>query len=224
MPEKSLIYDLKLFAADSRLRENLLSIRAASSADPAFLKEDGFSLNPSDVVTLQALAYNNSFCLYASSPVEVETLVDDNNDPTVFKEQTLLVITSKVGEVTITNTGDNKSTVYVARLGYASLPVPPVPDVIPRQLVTFDALARITDLPQAITVLANVRVEDITLFPFTNDQVTAPGTGPTVQNKYRICDSDGTANVHGAYIMLLDDNVTQQNFSGTLKVWIRELG
>ncbi len=224
MSARSLIFDLKLFSADTRLRTNLLAVRVASTIDPAFLKEDGFSMLPSEVVTLPALDYNIAFCLYASSPVDVETVVDNNVDPTLFKEQTLLTITSKVGQLTIINTSEKKATVSVVRLGSANIPNPPVPDIIPNQLVTFSQLSRIAALPQAITTLANVRVQDVTLNDFENDQVTAPGTGSGVLDKFRICDNTGAATPTGAYIMLLDDNITQQNMSGTLQVWVRELG
>lgn len=102
---------------------------------------------------------------------------------------------------------------------------PPEPTpVMPRTQVVFPMLARITALPQSVQNIGNLVVMDVTLAPFTNDQVTAPGLGPQVVEKYRICDANGTPTNFGSHIMYLDDNVTQQNFSGTLALWVEELG
>jgi len=223
MSQRSLIYDLKLFSADSRLQRNILSIRAGASAKQANLVEDGFTLGAGEIHTLQNVNNTISFCLYSTQPVGVVARIDNNIDDTLFENQTLLTITSKVENIEITNSGNKSATVYVARLGDFITPTPPNPDVIPRQQVTFAPLSRVTALPQNIQVLANVRVEDTTLEPFYNDQVTAPGTNPSTVTKFRICNADGTPNATGSYLMILDDNITQQNFTGTLQFWIREI-
>lgn len=220
MSARSLVFDLKLFSADSRLNKNLLSVRTSVTRDPAHLKEDVFSLLATESISLPAVANTSAFCLYSSAPVKVTTKVDNNLTPTVFENQTILAMTSSVASVVVENTGLNKATIQVVRLALYNAATPIQPIV--RQIITFSALSRITALPQAITVLGNVNVDDITLFPFVNDQVTAPGSGPSVANKFRICNSDGTANSTGAYIMILDDMITQQNFSGTLQFWIEE--
>lgn len=220
MSARSLVFDLKLFSADSKLNKNLLSARTAVTRDPAHLKEDVFSLLTTESISLPAIANTVAVCLYSTAPVKITTTVDNNVTATVFENQTLFSLTSKVGSMVIENLGLNKATVQVVRLALYSAATPIQP--MARQLVTFSALSRITALPQAIVVLGNVNVEDVALFPFVNDQVTAPGSGPTVANKFRICNADGTPNNAGSYIMLLDDMITQQNFSGTLQIWVEE--
>lgn len=221
MSANSLVFDLKLFSADTKIRKNLLSARTAVTKDPAHLKEDGLSLGPGEITSLPTVDNTNALCLYSTVPVKVTTRVDNNVANTVFENQTLLVITSNVSSVALENTSLQKATIFVARLALYNPATPVQP--IPRQLVTFSALSRITALPQAITNIGNVTVEDITLFVFTNDQVTAPAVGGASANKFRICNSDGTPNSNGAYLMILDDLITQQNFSGTLQFWIEEV-
>lgn len=224
MKTKTLVYDLKLFSADERLRQNILSVRTASSAPNAYIKEDAFVLAQNKSMVLETLENTSSFCLYATQPVDVELIVDNNVDPIILLNQTMTVITSNVESVTVSNPNNKTANVTVARLAGILEATPDLPDVMPRTLITFAFLSRITALPQPIVNIDNVIVEDVTLFQFTNNQTQGYGTGPQYKNLFRICDSDGTPNVNGGFIMLLDDDVTQQNFSGTLQFWVREHG
>lgn len=220
MSANSLVFDLKLFSANTQIRQNLLSIRTGATKDPAYVKEDGFSLGAGESIAMNDNITTGAFCLYSKFPVTVTATVDSAVAPTVFENQTLLITTSSLKNITVANPGTARTTISVVRL---SLVVPIVPvQPMARQLITFASLARIAALPHAITTLAKVIVEDVTLAIYTNDQVTAPGLGAGVFEKFRICNSDGTPNPTGAYIMILDDLVSQQNFSGTLQLWVQE--
>lgn len=222
--DKTLVYDLKLYSATQRIGQNILSVRTASSAPNAYIKEDSFTLLQYKSMVLETLENTSSFCLYSTQPVDVELIVDNNIDPIILLGQTMTVITSNVESVTVANPNKKTASVTVARLAGILEAVPDVPDILPRTLVTFAFLSRITELPQDIVNIDNVIVEDVTLFVFTNNQSQSTGTGAAYKNLFRICDADGTPNDNGRYLMLLDDDVTQQNFSGTLQFWITEKG
>ncbi len=220
MSVNSLVFDLKLFSADSKLRQNLLSVRAGVTQDPGYLKSDGLSLDTNESILLPVVDGTKAFCLYATRPVNVTALVDGNLTPTVFESQTLLLVTSNMTDVRITNLLPGRSTITVNRL--AIVVSTPVYGPMQRQLITFPALSRIAALPQAIISLGKVVVQDVTLATFGLDQSTPFGGGAGVFERFRICNSDGTPNATGAFIMILDDMVSQQNFSGTLQLWVEE--
>jgi len=219
----SLVFDLKVFAASSRVTKNVLAVRTAATAelDP-FFSEDSFILDANDSIELSPMANTLAFCLYASNPVDVTCNVDGNIIPITFSNQTMLVVTSSVTNVTAINGSSEKTMVYIARLGTPE--VAPIPEnYIWVQPIIFAPLARIAELPFTINTLTKVKVKDITQAPFTNSQILPFSFGGNAIEKFRICDADGTANPTGKFIAYLDDKVTQQNFSGTLSLTVGEL-
>ena len=131
--------------------------------------------------------------------------------------QTLFVTTTEIGSITIYNPGAVTTTVTVLRLADSG---DTLNFVIPRHLITFPALSRIAPIGYTVTDLSKVIVQDVALFNLANDQVTAPSN--TAGQKFRVCDVSGTPTPNGAYIMLLNDLVSQQNFAGTLPMWVEQ--
>jgi hypothetical protein len=214
---QSLVFDLNTFVADSRIKRNILSTRTGLSSDNAFVDEKTFSITAQTFETLPDLGNTQAICIYSTQPVSVTANVDTSVTPTVFPTQRVFILTCSVSSLKIENLNLVDTMVNVIRL---AAPVSTTSYRIARHLVTFAALSRIAPIGSSVTTLSKVVVQDVTLALLVNDQVTAPAPGVTL--KYRICNSDGTANPVGAYIMYLDDTVTQQNFSGTLQLWVAE--
>lgn len=217
---KTLAIDISAFYADSRLRRNILGVRTANCLTNSFIDEQGGVVQAGLTTTISAVGNTMALIIYSTQPLTATFQIVGNGSPTIFAGQTLTVCTSPItGSITLTNYGVNDALINVIRLAQ---PTEAPIYIIDRELITFPALARLAPIGASVTTLANVDVSDVALDIFTNDQVTAPGTGPSVFQKYRICNSSGTPTPTGNYVMLLDDNVTQQNFGGTLQIWFDE--
>lgn len=220
MVNKTLVMDLSASNADTRIRKNILAARAAIASTDGTLDERNLIIRASNFQVLDEIPNTKTLLLYSTQPVNVTTRVAGNVSDTVFSGQTLTVITSGVGSVRIENAALKTANVSVIRLAEGGTSVS---TRISRRLITFAQLSRIAPIGASVTTLAKLLVQDVTLATFVNDQVLAPGSTASHNQKYRLCDSDGTANATGAYIMYLDDVVTQQNFSGTLQLWVEEV-
>lgn len=218
----SLTFDLRVLKADTRNSLQIFANRAGFIQDNGFLDTKDVYLQNEAIANIEDLINIRTTLIYSYHPVTIEATIGDSVSLTQFTNQTLWIISGKISGIKITNNSGEGSAVKIIRL--AEQQIIEVPDLLPRQLITFTALNRIAQLPLAIVNLANVRVQSVTLANWTNDQVTNPGTGLTVIDKFRICNSNGTPNPTGQYIMILNDVVSQQNFSGTLQLWVEEIG
>lgn len=213
---KTLTLSLNVFSADSQIRKNLLAVQTGITQDLGMIDERTFTVPSDSTIVVSEITNTKAVALYSKYPVHVTTQVESNPSITL-SNQTMFLTTTEVGSLTIYNPGTKASVVTVIRLSDSE---DSVSYVIPRHLVTFSALSRIAAIGYTVTDLSKVAVEDVTLFNLTNDQVTAPSN--TAGQKFRICDSNGTPNPNGAYVMYLNDIVTQQNFSGTLQLWVSQ--
>lgn len=218
---KGLSLDLRVYQGNNRNTLEIFNNSTGFIQELAYIDQDNLVLRNNTSRTFPELIGTRVLIVQSYHPVNVTTIVGENLAATVFANQTLLVISDHVGDVLVANASGEESEIKIIRLAVQQIVEPA--NLIPRQLVTFDALSRIAELPENVVNINNVRVQSVTLFDWTNDQVTAFGTGSTVANKYRICNSDGTANATGSYIMILNDTVSQQNFSGTLQLWVEEI-
>lgn len=214
-PNTSLVTDVRLYAADNRVRRNILAVRTSVGADDAYTDSQSVTIRAGKTLALADLPQCIGFTLYAQKPLFVSGTVDGNAVATTFTAQTFLSMSTGFNGVIISNNNTSDVLVNIVRISLSE-----VAYVIPRHLVTFSQLSRIAPIGSVVTILANVVVQDVTLYPLVNDQVIAPSN--SAGERFRICNSDGTPNATGAYIMYLNDIVTQQNFSGTLQLWVGE--
>lgn len=217
--DRTLVLNLQATDADTRLKRNIISVTSAIAQSQGTIDEKGLVLKAGNSITLATMTETKAVVMYSTQPITLKTQVVGNATVTTFLGQTLFVTTGGVADIELENEGTKDAVVSVIRIAES---VGTMNYRIARHLVTFSALSRITAIGSAVLDLTKVEVQDVTLATFTNDQVTAPGIGPNVVEKFRICDADGTPNATGAYIMYLDDIVTQQNFSGTLQLWVAE--
>lgn len=216
MARRTLVMDFSVLAADLKIRDSLLAGRTAVSDDNCIIDTATFTLDAGESYAVPNLPASKAFFLYANYPVNVTGTIAGNVNPTNWTSQSMVAMTSGVQTVTVTNVGTKVATVTVIRLSSIAT----IGTTIARHLITFSPLSRIAPIGATVTNLANVVVEDVALFQLTNDQVSAPSS--TAGPKFRVCDPDGTANPTGTHIMYLDDIVTQQNFAGTLQLWVEE--
>ncbi len=217
---KGLSVDLKVYEANNRNTLNILSNRAGFVEENAYVDKTEFSLDANSALDVPDIGETKVFILYSTKPVNVVAQINDNVSVTEFDNQIVMTICGNVTGINIENTNSVIAAVQIIRFSKAVIVSG---SILPRQLITFSALSRVAQLPQAIQNLSKVKVQNLTLLPWTNDQTTPYGnSGNSVLNKFRICDSDGTANIHGSYIMILNDVVSQQNFSGSLQLWVEE--
>lgn len=213
---KTLTLDLRAYSADERLRRNVLAIRTGLTQDLGMIDERTLTVPTDTTIVVSELSGTKCVALYSKYPITVTTQVEAN--PTItLQNQTLFITTTEVGSLTLYNPGTKDSTVTILRLADSG---DSVAYTIPRHLITFPVLSRIAPIGYTVTDLSKVVVQDVALFNLANDQVTAPSN--TAGQKFRICDVTGVANPNGAYLMWLNDVVTQQNFTGTLQVWIEQ--
>lgn len=218
---KALSLDLRGWLANDRKTLNVFENRTGFIEEKAFVDQKNFVMANNTTFTLDELLDTKVFVIACDKPINISTVVGSNLEATLFENQKLLVISNQVGDVLITNnTGED---VEIKTIRFAVQQVIEPVDLLPRQQIVFSRIQRIAALPQPIVILSNVRVQSITLYDWVNDQVTAPGTGLNVKNKFRICNADGTPNPTGSYIMILDDSISQQNLSGTLAIWVEEI-
>lgn len=217
---KGLSLDLRVYKGNNRNTLNIFDNSTGFIQELAYLDQDSLVLRNNTSRTFVELFGTRVVVIQSYVPIRITTTVNGNLNPTVFNNQTLLVISDHVGEITIANLSGQEAKVQIIRLAQQQIVEPTT--LIPRQLITFAPLSRITQLPENVFNINNLIVQSVTLANWTNDQVTNFGTGSTVNSKYRICNSDGTANATGNYIMILNDVVSQQNFSGTLQLWVEE--
>lgn len=184
---------------------------------PGGVKGESYSVPPDDTLELSSVDGTCFVLVSCSQPLNVRMNIDNTQGEIDFGLQTCLSLSVSAGSSIIFY---NSQTVYIPvtiiRLGNEDLS----PTYASRALYTVSALSRIFMLPAPITNINKVSVQDVTLETWTNDQLNLPST--ITGNKYRVCDANGDANPNGQYIMLLNDLVTQQNFSGTLKMWVSE--
>lgn len=212
----SLITDIKQYTADHRLRRNILSVRTSVSTDNAYTDVQTVVIKSGKTLVLTDLPQCISFTLYCPLPVYVSGVVDGNLVATSFTGQTFVSMTTGFNGVSVSNNNTTDVLVSITRMSQSESAY-----MIARHLVTFPMLSRIAPIGASITVLSNVFVEDVALFPLVNDQVIAPSN--SAGQRFRVCDSLGVATPTGNYIMYLNDIVTQQNFSGTLQLWVGEV-
>lgn len=212
---RALVYDLRQYSADEKVRRNILGVRTAVSRDSAYVDQGSFVIKAGKTLTLNNLPQCLAITIYAKYPVFISGAVDGNATPTSFTGQTLFNLTTGMNDVSITNNNVEDVSVTVIRFSASEAEF-----VISRRLITFAPLSRIAPIGASVTNIANVVVEDVALFQLINDQVIAPSN--SAGQRFRVCNADGTPNVNGAYIMYLNDIVTQQNFSGTLQLWVSE--
>ena len=219
---KGLTLDLRVYEGNDRNTLNVSSTRTGFVQAAAYVDKRNFALAIGNSINIQKAETTKVFIFNSIYPVTVIAEVRNNLEAVTFENQKILVISDKVGNVFVDNTSGKITDINIIRFSEKD-DVTPSPEM-PRQLVTFAATPnRIAQLPQNIININNVRVQNVTLVDWQYDQSTAPGTGIQVLNKYRICDSNGTPNTTGNYIMILNDTVSQQNFSGTLQLWVEEL-
>lgn len=153
----------------------------------------------------------------SNKPLYIEGIISGMAEKTIFPDQATFVLTCPITNVVITNNSD-----ATARLNVTYIDISDLPEyLVPMSLITFGAFERIAPLGFTVTTLANVRVQNLGLDFLTNDQATAPSTSAV--DLFRICDIDGTPSPVGAYVMYLDDNITQANASGTLQLSVGEV-
>ena len=213
---KTLALDLRIYSADERLRRNLLAVRSAITQDLGMIAERTLSVPPDSTMIVSEIVGTVGVVLYSKYPITVTTQIEANV-PVTMTNQTMFVTTTQVRSLTLYNPGTKTSVVTIIRLANSG---DALDYTIPRHLITFPMLSRIAPIGYTVTDLAKVEVEDVALFNLTNDQVTAPSN--VAGQKFRVCDVSGTPNPNGAYLMYLNDVVTQQNFTGTLQVWVQQ--
>lgn len=215
----SLAIDLRVMQADRTMSRNILSNRASVSQEGGYVGQQSFKLKSADTISIPDLFNNSAFILHSRLPVRVSGAISGNPNPTVFENQNVLVMTTGISNLLIENTSASDTDVTIIRFAEsATVPVDP----IPRTKIYFAPLTNISSLPAPVQDLHKLVVQNMALGYMINDQTTQPGTGTQVQNKFRICDVDGTPNTKGQYLMVLDENVTQQNFTGDLYFWVEE--
>lgn len=214
--QRALTSDMKQFISDDKVRRNILSVRTSTSKEDGYVDQGSFIVKAGKSINVPDLPQCLAATVYCDKPVYVTGLVDGNLTSTNFPAQTLLSMTVGLNNIVVSNPNTEDVSVTVIRLSQSEADY-----MIARHLVTFTPLSRIAPIGSAVTILANVQVEDVALFPLTNNQVIAPSN--LAGQTFRICDSLGVASPTGDHIMYLNDVVTQQNFSGTLQLWVAEV-
>lgn len=215
----SLAIDLRVMQADRTMSRNILSNRASVSQEGGYVGQQSFKLKSLDTINIPNLFNNSAFILHSKLPVRVTGAISGNPNPTVFENQNVMVMTTGISSLTIENLNDVDTDVTIIR--FAESAMVPV-DPIVRTKIFFLPFSNISALPATVQDLSNLVVQNMALGYMINDQATPPGTGIAVQNKFRICNADGTPNSNGQYIMILDNNVIEQNFTGDLYFWVEE--
>lgn len=217
---KGLSVDLRVYEGNDRNTLNLLANRAGFVENEAYIDKTEFTLEAGSAIEIPNAGQTKVFILYSTKEIQITANIGNNLTPIVFDNQTVFVISDKVSLVHLDNTSSSLSNIQVIRLSRANTALGAR---IPRQLITFSALSRIAQLPQAVVSYNKFKVQNTTLTEWTIEQSIAPTTGATVLNKYRLCDINGTPSVTGTHIMILNDTISQQNFSGTLQLWVEEI-
>lgn len=214
MPNSLVVNSNVLYAAGKRQRQ-IVSARVSEVDTNGFLDLKDIALQPSESMTLQNISNCSAFHLFCDNRVNVEGNLVGSNNLSSFLNTNIVSIHTGLENVTITNNSATKvTTIKVVRLG-STLPDGPISEV---QLF-FAPFAEITAIGSAVTTLANVVVQDSVLTYLVNDQVSAPA--PDLE-AFRICDSDGTPNSTGSFLMYLNTTATSANTSGTLFLYLRE--
>lgn len=214
--DKGLVFDLKIFSAEDRIRRNLLGIRSSVSQENGLIDQQSFTLIQGQTLSIPNLPLSVYFSLYANRLVSVLGKLPGQENAILFPPQSLFLLEGGLRDVEITNNNTENVTVTITRLSRTQ-----VVYINELTLFTFPAFARIIPLGFVVQDINKMVVQTQSFISLTNDQVSAPSTNQI--NKYKIVDSDGTPNINGDHLMYLDDNITQNNSSGTLQLWIGQL-
>lgn len=179
-----------------------------------FVRTDVYNLYSNDTLRIPSIDGTEYVLIFSNAPFNVYMHLSSTSGEIDFGLQTVFSMsTTYSSPIRIENTtSDNYIPVTIVRL--TNVGNNPVSSY--KQQYTIGRLERIFSLGFSVTSIEQLYVTDVTLEPWENSQITPPST--LAGNKYRVCDSDGTPNEYGSYIMLLNDIVTQQNLCGNLKI------
>ncbi len=212
----SLILDTTVAFGDDKALRNLSATRTSKADKNGYLDDKTLRIPPNESVSIDEITNCIAFNMVSDKLVDITGQVIGNNNATDFRNTKNLSMTTGLIGVTISNNSATETaTVRVTRLG-TLMQNGPIPD----HDIFFAPFGNITAIGYAVTNLSRVYVQTIALSYLENDQVSAPAAG---LEAYRICDSNGTANPNGAYLMYLNTTATSSNSTGNLFLSIREV-
>jgi len=114
--ERGIVFDLKLYSADERIRRNIFGVRTSKTELNGIIDQQSFTLTTGQSFAIPNLPNCVSFVLYSNLPVVVQGDIPDDASGVAFPEMSLLALTSGLNNVTVTNTNTDSASVTLTRL------------------------------------------------------------------------------------------------------------